>query len=533
MSVSQHQPATFQHPTIGTIRCQRADGVLRFLGVRYGTLRHWFDNAQLCNYDGSGITADHHGPQAISDPKALDLEYAAIQRSLPNPEFPGLSGTQCLSLNIHVPEGSDASSLLPVLVFIHGGGFAAGSNWWPQYDMQRIVQLSAKQGKPVIGININYRLGAPGFAISEELLEAGYKANRGLHDQRLALQWVKQHIAGFGGDAARVTVSGESVGGLSTTRLLYTEETLASRIVVLGGAPPSMSPLPPAVADSTYQTMVERLELQKLPRDERLKALQDVSISAIQTKLGPDLSFFPVLDNSLVPLSESFSSMASEDYILKRSPCEAAMIVYSPLEMSIFAFMGVFAQRQGIAAAFAKSLRASLASHPDPDAAAARLLQCHGITPELDDKSALLRVLQFGSGIASQAAARALASSFPGDAFLLQFSEPNPWDGPFTGHSTHILDAAFLFQNYNDHLSATQRAAAVQFAADVIAFAHGQEPWKPVRTANETAILEGGKRRQVEGPQAMTEPYRLLVEIGESVGLDSLLGAWLAFVFAM
>lgn len=77
----------------------------------------------------------------------------AIQKTLPKPDFPGLSGTDCLTLNISIPEG-DHSARLPVLVFIHGGGFAVGSNWWPQYDMASIVRLATKLGQPIIGINI-------------------------------------------------------------------------------------------------------------------------------------------------------------------------------------------------------------------------------------------------------------------------------------------------------------------------------------------------------------------------------------------
>ena len=93
-------------------------------------------------------------PQVISDPKGVDGELQIIQKTLPKPEFPGLSGTDCLTLNISVPERTVPSSSLPVLVYIHGGGFAVGSNWWPQYDMNRIVRLSERIGMPVIGINI-------------------------------------------------------------------------------------------------------------------------------------------------------------------------------------------------------------------------------------------------------------------------------------------------------------------------------------------------------------------------------------------
>jgi carboxylesterase type B len=61
MSASEPRPAELQHPTIGTVRGNHADGVLQFLGVRYASIGHWFDNPTLSSYDGSGITATKYG----------------------------------------------------------------------------------------------------------------------------------------------------------------------------------------------------------------------------------------------------------------------------------------------------------------------------------------------------------------------------------------------------------------------------------------------------------------------------------------
>lgn len=153
-------------------------------------------------------------PQAVSPPGAVDMEFGLIQQSLPKPNFPGISETDCLTLNITVPRHRNQPiSGLPVLVFIHGGGFQIGGNWWPQYDFAKLVQLSATKGHPIIGININYRLGVPGFFTCKELRAAGYKPNNGLRDQRMALQWIQGNIEGFGGDPEEVTVMGESAGG--------------------------------------------------------------------------------------------------------------------------------------------------------------------------------------------------------------------------------------------------------------------------------------------------------------------------------
>jgi carboxylesterase type B len=110
----------------------------------------------------------------------------------------------CLFLNIWRPRGLDDSAKLPVMVFIHGGGFVSGASSDPLYNGARL----ARRG--VIVVSLNYRLGALGFLALGEL--AG---NYGLRDQQLAMQWIKRNVAAFGGDAQRITLFGESAGAIS------------------------------------------------------------------------------------------------------------------------------------------------------------------------------------------------------------------------------------------------------------------------------------------------------------------------------
>lgn len=153
-------------------------------------------------------------------PNGVDIEHSFIQQSLPKPDFPGISDVDCLTINITIPggvgKGGPQMKDLPVLVFIPGGGFIMGGNWWPQYDFAKLVKLSAELGKPIIGITINHRVGPLGFLTFPELRAAGYKPNNALRDQRVALRWVKEYIAGFGGNPNEVTVMGESAGGGKT-----------------------------------------------------------------------------------------------------------------------------------------------------------------------------------------------------------------------------------------------------------------------------------------------------------------------------
>ncbi|KZP26483.1 alpha beta-hydrolase [Athelia psychrophila] len=116
------------------------------------------------------------------------------------------SSEDCLFLDVIVPNFGTASEL-PVVVFIHGGGYVSGSvAAYPQTD------LTVDSGNNAIVVLIQYRLGVFGFLSGPEV-KANGALNAGLLDQNLALQWVRAHIYKFGGDLAKVTIWGESGAG--------------------------------------------------------------------------------------------------------------------------------------------------------------------------------------------------------------------------------------------------------------------------------------------------------------------------------
>jgi len=122
----------------------------------------------------------------------------------------------CLYLNVWTPAPAPRKGL-PVLVYFHGGGFAAGSGDEPRYDGTNFAKLG------VVVVTINYRLGVFGFCSHPELTaESPHKAsgNYGLLDMIAALQWVQRNIAAFGGDPAQVTIGGESAGSAAVSTLV-------------------------------------------------------------------------------------------------------------------------------------------------------------------------------------------------------------------------------------------------------------------------------------------------------------------------
>ncbi|KAF2182055.1 alpha/beta-hydrolase [Zopfia rhizophila CBS 207.26] len=122
------------------------------------------------------------------------------------------AGEDCLTINVQRPAGTTSSSKLPVLFWIFGGGFELGST--QMYDGTSLVNESVSQGKPIIFVAVNHRVGGFGFLPGKEILADG-SANLGLLDQRLGLQWVADNIASFGGDPSKVTIWGESAGAIS------------------------------------------------------------------------------------------------------------------------------------------------------------------------------------------------------------------------------------------------------------------------------------------------------------------------------
>lgn len=127
----------------------------------------------------------------------------------------------CLFLNVWTPQNEASQQSLPVMVFIHGGGFVIGSG------SQSVFDGSALAKRGVVVVTFNYRVGRFGFFAHPELTEeAAGKAtgNFALMDQLAALSWVQDNIALFGGDSNNVTVFGESAGGGSIASLMIAEE---------------------------------------------------------------------------------------------------------------------------------------------------------------------------------------------------------------------------------------------------------------------------------------------------------------------
>ena len=128
----------------------------------------------------------------------------------------GDGSEDCLFLNVYAPADATDKSKLPVMFWIHGGGYAGGGSSEPRHNGDFLPL------KGVVLITINYRLGVFGFLATADLAKEanGAAGNYGLMDMVAALQWVKGNIAGFGGDPNNVTIFGESAGSFAVCTLM-------------------------------------------------------------------------------------------------------------------------------------------------------------------------------------------------------------------------------------------------------------------------------------------------------------------------
>lgn len=157
--------------------------------------------------------------KAPQPPKPWEGVRDALAEGSPSPHIQshvdeGFKGDEdCLFLNVYTPKLPETSNepLRAVMVFIHGGGFNSGSGTSEFYGPDYIVN------EETILVTINYRLGALGFLSTGDSIVPG---NNGLKDQVMALRWIQQNIAKFGGNPDKVTIFGESAGGASVQYLM-------------------------------------------------------------------------------------------------------------------------------------------------------------------------------------------------------------------------------------------------------------------------------------------------------------------------
>ncbi|MFJ5000158.1 carboxylesterase/lipase family protein [Microbacterium sp. NPDC088619] len=355
------------------------------------------------------------------------LEFAATaQRGDPGvtliPE-PSVEGESTLNVNVFTPDPT--ASGMPVLVWIHGGGYFAGSPASPWYDGRNFNRDG------VVTVSISYRLGFDGFGWI-----ADAPSNRGVRDWLLALEWVQQNIAAFGGDPGHVTIAGQSAGGGAVLTLLGMEaaqhlfhgvyaisgalgDVSTSRAEAFGRALAATAGVEPTVAGLSTVSEDRLLALQK-------KATQ-LGPSSMTAMIDEGLPLGPAIDGDLLtrPTPESLRAGVGADkpLVIGAADDEFTMAFTGSAAKALrWVPQGVLLTRLGLP----KSIRAEyLAANAD----VARLGKARLAGRVLTDR-------MFRSAVPRIAAVR-------GDAptWLYRFS----WPSGHFGFAEHCLDVPFFF----------------------------------------------------------------------------------------
>ncbi len=282
----------------GEIKGTASEGIIDFKGIRYATSKRWTYPEIVTEWEGV-YDATAYG-NCSYQPRAFYNEEEKPGKVFYYNEFrKGESYTydeECLFLNIRTPEDVTPDSKLPVLVYIHGGGFTGGCGHEKHFD----GPVWAKKG--VISVTVNYRLGPMGFLCLPELKkEAGHTGNYGLYDQIAAIKWIKANISAFGGDGGKITIMGQSAGAMSVQHLCqsdYTDGLFRSAVMSSGVAMGSFMTATPEKKYSFWKEVMKNTGAETL--EEFRKVSPEILFREWKKVKGSAMSAVPVKDGILI-----------------------------------------------------------------------------------------------------------------------------------------------------------------------------------------------------------------------------------------
>ncbi|KAJ5665675.1 uncharacterized protein N7477_008123 [Penicillium maclennaniae] len=394
-----------------------------------------------------------------------------------NDPLPGDDEFKCLNLNIAVPvESLKGSRPLPVMVWIHGGGFAFGANSVARYRPQAIVAHARKCGTPVILVSINYRLGALGFAASQDLAEEGHGGskthpvgNYGLIDQRNALEWVNQHIQDFGGDPSNITVFGVSAGSISIHLHLLAQHALFDRAIMMSGTAPILGPLSMEPYEKEWSRLCQKTGVTASTASKRLKQLRSLSTAEILQNSTP-AAMGPVADGKLLPEGWTY------DDNVANTRCKEFILGDTNVEAIIF---------DGLLKRLPQERFHQLVDVAFSSQDAQQLYSMFGFSRETQSEESFRKAFRllvgntlFNYSHLGIANASINSDTWRDNVYYYHWEEPSPFPGPTYGYSYHGLCAMLMHLNELPNCPPETQKVSLEAARIWTAFAHGQKPWE-------------------------------------------------------
>ena len=394
----------------------------------------------------------------------------------------------CLNLSISVPRAalSGPTGLygLPVMVYVHGGGFQEGIGHVDEaHSPSRLVSFSIVQSMPVIGVNIGYRLNWYGFLACHDLLGEARAEDReevfnlGLHDQQRAFRWIKSFISGFGGDPKNVTAYGESAGAISLMYHICASEPLFNRAILQSCGVWGYSSLDEK--DTAYQVLLEQHGITGSTPSDRLSALR--KLDPWKVALTPSMSPFvwPYVHDQPSLFTRGLPTYSNQFSLVASCPWLDSLIVGADhFEGSVA--LGLISNPNP--AKVVDLIKVQTGGGPLADA----ILQEYDMTADMSkilcklNYSFLLGDVWLTEPIHSIADA---VSEKGKEVYRYACCLSNPWPGSdvsfMTGH--HFVEILFLFLTLCERYPRTRNGflekQAKEMARRWIAFANRRAPW--------------------------------------------------------
>ncbi|KAG5795627.1 hypothetical protein H9Q69_005306 [Fusarium xylarioides] len=492
MIVNGFHPQEFEHPQLGPIiGRKRNEHVVQFRSIPHGHVAARFRHATLISeLPPKQRTFTEYGHACPQTEQGMEPFGGPI----PGNEKRQYDELSCLNLTITAPVSvlkSGNTQKIPVMVYVHGGGFTVGAHYGGPNDTTRMVTQACEDSRPIIVVSIHYRLHFLGFLACQDLVDEAAKLNEdpcnfALYDQRLAFQWVQKFISGFGGDINRTTALGESAGSSSLAFHLSSNVPLFNRAILQSGTASAISPKPLASKEEEYEALLSfcGINVDDPQRLEKLRAVPTATIVEAASSINK-AAFSPLADKSPSPIIPNYLNHAK---IISDCPWVDAIITGDAV------FEGYL---------FAHNLM--------------------NVRPEVFYKhveDALGAENAKRSGKKQYRCILSLRNPFPGSFF-----------SNILGH--HFIELVYQFMTFMERLPLQrQRDVCVGFVRRWTAFAYGEEPWSQYTWVDETVAVADSREGWVmrsrvkdlevsaydEGGQRRYEKWEALDEVFRSLG---------------
>ena len=408
-----------------------------------------------------------------------------------------VEGDDYLTVDIWTPPrtSSGTSRQAPVLVYVHGGAFIAGSSHSPLIDGRRFAEHG------VIVVTVAYRLGPAGFLDLD-----GAPRNRGLADVVAALRWVNRNIAGFGGDPANVTLAGHSAGAFLTAAAIASPDTggLFHRAIMQSGT--GTGAFTPEQAAIVRESAAEALGIPATLSG--FAALSDRELlAAIPVLTGIDLSTTAARDplQKITPLGIVLDEQPAATVARGRGQPVDLLVGHTTQEGNLY----LLPTGALDATTPADLYQAAAYAHPDPERLLEIYTAAHPGLSQGDVRSAILGDAVFGAG------SRAMADRHAATSARSTFAYAFEWRSTALGGrlgAAHIVDVPFAFGTVSpglqaDHLllgaTPPPRALARSLHAAWCEFiATGSPGWKPYDLTDRATMILGDQNTLAHDPYA-------------------------------